>query len=69
MKEIQKPSISPTAKLDRAKENVLYRDRIRRVFEYMLPLKSMQRKLQKLKERRQKRIGGREMAVFVYARA
>ena len=55
--------------MDRAKENVLYRDRIRRVFEYMLPLKSMQRKLQKLKERRQKRIGGREMAVFVYARA
>lgn len=69
MKEIQKQSLTPRERLDQGMQNVRYRDRIRRVFEYMLPLKSMQRRLQRVKGRGQKRIGDREFSVFVYARA
>ena len=62
--------VSPTAKLDAAKENVLYRHRIASFIEKIAPLKSrLKDRVLKVREMFSYQLGKRNVKRFVYARA
>lgn len=70
MEESQKQPASPTAHLDRGKENALHRHRIALFMEKLLPLKSLLKdRVRMVKETIAYSVGNKKVKRFVFARA